>query len=130
MDVYATIDDYEARYGDQEFPERVSVMLEDATSYIASRGGVPLASDDPNYSVQQANLTRVACSVVHRALSAGQWTGLSSVSQTAGSYSASLSPANPTEDFYLTAEEKRSLGIGALKVGFSSPTECQTAVQH
>lgn len=115
---FATLDDYEARYGDPSEPEQVTTLLSDATAFIMGTPGFSqLASDDAGYELQQANLNRVCCAVVHRALSAGQWAGMSSVSQGADGYSASVSLANPTEDFYLTKQEKRTLGIFGAQVG-------------
>lgn len=60
------------------------------------------------------------CSVV-RQLSAASPIGgdaaLSQFSQTAGSYSVQGTLANPNADWYLTAQEKELLGIGAGWVG-------------
>ena len=128
MDSFATVQDYEDRYGDVEDTAQLGVLLSDASAYIAAQPGFEYAdSTDPRYEVQWANLTRVTCSVVHRALSAGDLAGMSSYSEGGVGYTASVSVANPSEDFYLTKSEpllrvmwdadKAALGIGAGRVG-------------
>lgn len=122
MEPFATVEDYEARYGDVDDPEQVETLLGDATAFIAAQPGFRLLSpDEDGYDLQQANLKRICCSVVSRSLSAGDWAGLSSLSQGAGSQSASVSVYNPSGDFYLTKAEKQALGIGAARVGMTDP---------
>ncbi|OUN47317.1 hypothetical protein B5G20_04955 [Collinsella sp. An7] len=112
MEPFATVEEYEARYGEVEDAERVTTLLGDASAFVADYPGLRLlAPEDAGYELQRANLTRTACAVVHRSLSAGDLAGLSSYSQGGVGYTASVSVANPTEDFYLTASERRALGI-------------------
>lgn len=119
---FATVEDYEARYGEVEDRDRVETLLGDATAFIAEyKGFTLLGPGDAGYDLQQANLVRVTCAVVHRALSAGELAGLSSYSQTAVGYSASVSVANPTEDFYLTKSDRKALGIGGGRIGQTWP---------
>lgn len=118
MGPFATLADYELRYGEAENPDRVDALLADATAFIASQPGFERLEDD---ETQRANLVRIACSVVNRSLSAGDMAGFSQFSQTAGSYNASVSLANPSGDFYLTKAEKKALGIGAARVGQTDP---------
>lgn len=115
---FATVGDYEARYGDVEDPERIGVLLADASAFIAAYPGFVHREGDP---LQAANLVRVACAVVRRFLSAGDLAGVSSYSQTAGSYTVQVSPANAGEDFYLTAADRRALGVGTGRVGQTRP---------
>lgn len=118
MDSFATVQDYEDRYGDVEDTAQLGVLLSDASAYIAAQPGFRLLGlDDDGYDLQQANLVRVTCSVVHRSLSAGDLAGLSSYSEGGVGYTASVSVANPSEDFYLTKSDKAALGIGAGRVG-------------
>lgn len=122
MEPFATVDDYEARYGDVEDADHISVLLADASAFVASQPGlVMLDADAPGYDLQQANLTRVTCAVVHRSLSAGDLAGLSSYSQGAVGYTASVSVANPGEDFYLTKADKTALGLGSGRIGQTWP---------
>lgn len=118
IEPFATIDDYEARYGDVADAAQVETLLGDATAFIIGTPGFHLVPDDGcGHEAQQANLKRVCCAIVRRSLTAGDWAGFSSVSQGADGYSASLSLANPTEDFYLTKAEKRVLGIFGSRIG-------------
>lgn len=118
MDSFATLVDYEARYGDVEDPERITTLLADATAFIAAQPGFTHRVGD---ELQAANLVRVTCAVVHRALSAGEWAGLNSVSQSGGGYSASVNISNPTEDFYLTKADRRALGFAGVRLASISP---------
>lgn len=118
MEAFATVEDYEARYGESDDPERVETLLGDAAAFIASQPGFERRVDD---EVQAANLVRVTCAVVNRSLSAGDLAGFSQFSQTAGSYNASVSLSNPSGDFYLTKAEKAALGIGGARIGQTNP---------
>ena len=122
MEPFATVSDYEARYGEVDDSEQVETLLGDASAFIAAQPGFRLLpEDDDGYALQQANLVRVTCSVVHRSLLSGDWAGFSNASQTAGNYTASVTIANPTEDFYMTKAEKRSLGITGGRIGTIEP---------
>ena len=122
MEPFATVSDYEARYGEVDDSEQVSTLLGDASAFVAAQPGFVLLPEDcDGHALQQANLVRVTCAIVHRSLSAGDLAGVSNFSQTAGSYTASVTIANPTEDFYMTAAEKRSLGITGGRVGTIEP---------
>lgn len=118
MDAYATLDDYEARYGETDQPERVKVLLEDASALIDALPGFALRPDD---LTQAANLTRVTCSVAHRSMTSGDLDGVTQYSQTAVGYSAQLTYANPSGDLYITSQERRSLGLGVGRVGQTDP---------
>lgn len=122
MEPFATVEQYEARYGDVEDQKQVETLLGDASAFIAAQPGFSLLGpNDDGYDLQQANLVRVTCAVVHRSLSAGDFTGLSSVSQGAGGYTATVNVYNPGEDFYLTKAERRTLGIGGGRIGMTNP---------
>ena len=122
MGPFATVDDYTDRYGEVEDQQQVKTMLGDASAFIAAQPGFRLLGpDDDGYDLQRANLVRVTCAVVHRSLSAGDFAGLSSVSQGAGGYTATVNVYNPGEDFYLTKAEKRTLGIGGGRIGMTDP---------
>lgn len=126
MQPYATVQDYEDRYGDVEGTAQLGILLSDASAYIAAQPGFTLLdAGDPKYALQKANLTRITCSVVHRALSAGDLAGMSSYSEGGVGYTASVSVANPSEDFYLTKSDKAALGIGAGRVGSTWGFACQ-----
>lgn len=122
MEPFATVSDYEARYGEVDDSERVSTLLGDASAFVAAQPGFVLLPEGfDGYALQQANLVRVTCAIVHRSLSAGDLAGLSSYSEGAVGYSATVHVANPTEDFYLTSAERRSLGITGGRIGTIEP---------
>ena len=112
MEPFATIDDYEARYGAVDDEKQLETLLEDASAFIASQAGFK----QPDTDVGTANLVRVTCAIVHRSLMAGSLAGIQSYSEGAVGYSASVTPYNPSGDFYLTAQERKSLGIGGSRV--------------
>ena len=112
MEPFATVEDYEARYGAVDDEKQLETLLEDASAFIASQAGFK----QPDTDVGTANLVRVTCAVVHRSLMAGSLAGIQSYSEGAVGYTASVTPYNPSGDFYLTAQEKKSLGIGGSRV--------------
>ena len=118
MTPVATVEDYEARYGKVDDEERVTALLQDATNIIASQPGFcDKNRDDTWWGV----LETVACAMVHRSMMAGSYAGLSSVSQGAGGYTASVGVYNPGGDLYLTRNEKKALGIGGARIGSVAP---------
>lgn len=127
MGSFATVDDYRARYTDDVDDARLEVLLSDASVLIMSYPGFALLEEgDTGYEVQQQNLKRVCCAMVHRAQSAGDWAGLSSVSQGAGDYSASVSVANPNEYLYLTPQERKTLGMTGVRVRSIQAASCES----
>ena len=118
MTPVATVEDYEARYGEVEDEARVTALLQDATNIIASQPGFcDKNRDDTWWGV----LETVTCAMVHRSMMAGSYAGLSSVSQGAGGYTASVGVYNPGGDMFLTRNEKRALGIGGARIGSVAP---------
>ena len=118
MTPVATVEDYEARYGEVEDEARVTALLQDATNIIASQPGFCDKNRDETW---WGVLETVACAMVHRSLMSGAYAGLSSVSQGAGGYTASVGVYNPGGDLYLTRNERRALGIGGARIGSVSP---------
>ena len=118
MTPFATVADYEARYGDVEDATRVSALLQDATNIIASQPGF---CDKDRDETWWGVLETVTCAMVHRSLMSGAYAGLSNVSQGAGGYTASVAVYNPGGDLYLTRNEKRALGIGGARIGSVAP---------
>ena len=118
MTPVATVEDYEARYGEVEDEARVTALLQDATNIIASQPGF---CDKDRDETWWGVLETVTCAMVHRSMMAGSYAGLSSVSQGAGGYTASVGVYNPGGDLYLTRNEKRALGIGGARIGSVAP---------
>ena len=118
MTPFATVEDYEARYGEAEDEKRINALLQDATNIIASQPGF---SSDGRDDTWWGVLETVTCAMVHRSLMSGAYAGLSNVSQGAGGYTASVAVYNPGGDLYLTRNEKRALGIGGARIGSVAP---------
>lgn len=120
MTPFATVEDYEARYG--PVPEadkgRVATLLADASNLVASQPGFEGRDGDETFS---GVLESVTCAMVHRSMRAGAYAGLSSVSQGAGGYTASVGVYNPGGDLFLTDNERRALGLDGGRVGTSDP---------
>lgn len=116
---FATVADLEARWRPltTEEESRASVLLDDAAVYLSA-----LVTVDPTDEEQAAVLKTVSCSMVQRVMSADVDTyGLSQTSMTTGSYTQSMTFANPSGDFYLTGFEKVMLGISGSRIGTIRP---------
>ena len=103
---FAQVGDLEARWHaltDEEH-NRAEALLADASDLIRTTC--------PRWpAAKPATLKRIACMAVKRAMQAGpDMSGVTQSTQTAGSYSESLSYANPAGDLYLTTSEKEALG--------------------
>lgn len=121
LESFATVDDLESRWRelDEQEKARASFLLLDASNYIRVLAGKDFAdADEQTIEVLKA----VTCDVVKRVMLADIDNGaISTMQQTAGSYSESLNFANPTGDLYLTSLEKKLLGISVQKISFSVP---------
>lgn len=120
MTPFATVTDYEARYGPvpEDDRDRVSKLLADASNLVVSQPGFEMREGDETFS---GVLESVTCAMVHRSMCSGAYAGLSSLSQGAGGYTASVGVYNPGGDLFLTDNERRSLGLEGGRVGMSDP---------
>lgn len=122
-DLTVTLEEYAARYGTPPDPGRVSALLSDAcdmllTAYEGRWG----------YYVEGAHVAfdrsyeAVACAVVSRAVSVPDcFAGATQYSQTAGSYNASVTFANPTADLWLGKSDLKRLGLAGTRIGSIAP---------
>lgn len=117
--MWATVSDLEVRWRPLTVAERstATALIGDAEDMLVSLG-VP---DDPEW--ERSGVARaVVCSMVRRAMQAtGALAGVSTASQSASPYSASLTFANPTGSLYLESQEKRALGITSMRMGSIMP---------
>ena len=118
MTSFATLEDYEARYGAPADPDRTKTLLGDASVLIASQPGFDAQAGGETLADA---LVAVTCAVVNRKLISGSYSGFSNVSQGAGGQTASVSVYNPSGDMFLTRQERRMLGIGGGRVGATDP---------
>ena len=116
MEPFATLDDYQARYG--AVPEadsgRVEALLSDATAMLLSayldRYSVEYPEGDhPEF---ERSAKAVTCAVVSRAFNSPMgMPGATQLSQGAGSYTASVTFANPTAEMWLSRNDRKRLGL-------------------
>lgn len=108
---FATLDDYEARWGAVPSAEKdiVTAALDDAGLMLRSM----VAVDDED-AEQAARLKMVSLSMVKRAMAAydGAVFGASETSAQMGPFQQSVTWANPSGDMYVTAAERELLGVG------------------
>lgn len=110
IEAFATVDEYSAIYGEPGLVEmaRLKALLLRATGYLLSYMSDYAKGED---ALLDLNLSTVCCAMAHRALSAPNgMEGVSQFTQTAGSYSASVSML----DQYMRplASELEMLGLG------------------
>lgn len=118
---FATVAQYEARYGTVTDTQTLQECLDDATALITAQIS-PRGIDYQNPSPEYADvLMRVCRQVAHRAMPDADSApampfGVSQASQSAGGYSLAYSFSNPYGDIFLTGSEKKMLGIGGVGV--------------
>ena len=116
---FASIDDYERKYGVVEDSLALQEWLDDATNYLTKLLG---ESVDQECASQSRTLMTVCRDMTHRAYaSVAPGCGVTSYSQGANGFTESVSFGNATGDFYLTKWEKLALGIGDQQVGWYDP---------
>lgn len=114
MEAFASIQDLESRWRIMDSREKAqaAVLLQDAAAIILSaltRANVEIDSEN---DVQRANLVRVSCSMVQRAMAQGD-------GEQQHAWGGNL-VVNPSGDLYLSKADKRSLGIGGMRIGMAS----------
>lgn len=118
LEPWANLNDLKARWpalpSDQE--GLAQLLLEDATHYI--RDAYPSAVEASEHARK-----RVVCSLAQRSLqsqaadAAPFVGGVEQFQMSAGPFSQSFKPLNPSGDFYLTRQEKAALGINRMRAG-------------
>lgn len=111
---FATVSDYSARHGAPADESRCAALLDDASALLESEYLARYGSEweEGAHPAFDRGACAVACAVVSRALDVPEgFLGATQYTQTAGSYSASMTMANPTADLYLTKSDRVRLGI-------------------
>lgn len=115
MEAFATVGDLENRWrslnGDE--PKRAEALLFDAAAIITAAMNEACVPIDEKDEVQAANLVRVSCAMVMRAM--GQGDG-----EQVNAWGGNI-VANPCGDLYLAKADRKSLGLERMRVGFASP---------
>lgn len=120
---FASVDEYEARYGDADDPEALAEILMDATRLIASafdRAGLDFR--EPGADLAE-RLMQACRSMAHRAMGddADIPLGTTQFSEGAGSYTQSFTVGNPYGELYVSKAERRLLGLDRTRIGFAVP---------
>ena len=118
---FAMLSDYELRYGAVADGDaaKVAALLSDASDMLLSayesRYGAYAQGVRPAFD---RSARSVACAVVSRAMSAPLGlAGATQYSQTAGSYNASVTFANPTAELWLGRSDLKRLGLAGCRIG-------------
>lgn len=119
---YASYTDYEARYGTLTPAQQalVTTKLGDAGTILDSL----VDTSDVATDTHLADVLKVvSCSMVNRVMVTEQdgSVGVSNESYTMGPFSQSATYSNPAGDMYLTATERRMLGISKANIGTIRP---------
>ena len=129
MDAFCSVEDYRARYPDDETPDAVlAEALLEATDLISAamdEGGVDYSDPTESFTFR---LKRICRAVVRRALGDGGSSdgadvpfGATQLSETSAQFNASVQFANPYGDMFLTQAERDALGIGGGTACVISP---------
>ncbi len=123
MDAFATVEQYEARYGDVDDEDALAEVLADASRIIAAeldRAGIDYSDPSDEFAER---LMQACRSMAQRAMGCDSEVpaGATQFSETAGVYTQSFTIGNPYGDLYLSKAERRLLGLGAARAGFAVP---------
>ena len=117
---YATVADYVARKDpDGELSsaelDLVATLLDDAATML----DVLVPSYDVSDQHQRDVMRIVSCNMVSRAMEpvTSQLSGIDQMSYTMGPFSQSAHFANAAGDMYLSASDRRMLGISGVRIG-------------
>lgn len=115
MEAFATVADLEKRWRKMDAAEKktADVLLYDAAAIISAaleKSGVEIKASD---EIQAANLVRVSCAMVQRAMAQGD-------GEQEHAWGGNL-VLNPSGDLYLSKADKDSLGIGRMRIGTLEP---------
>lgn len=126
MEPFASVAQYEARYGEADDEAALTEVLMDATREISAelrRAGIDFIDPSPEFA---DSLMQACRSMAYRAIGSGDSpvpAGATQYSQGAGGYTESYTLGNPYGEVYMSKAERRLLGIDRARIGFSSPGE-------
>ena len=124
MEPFATVGQYEARYGDVDDQDILQEILMEATREIfAARDRAGIDYQEPNETYSD-RLMQACRSMAFRAMGQADAElpyGVTQFSEGAGDFSSSLSFRNPYGEVYISKAERHLLGLGAAKAKFVYP---------
>lgn len=124
MEPFATVEQYEARYGDVADMDILLEVLKDATREISAaleRAGIDYENPSELFA---ENLMQVCRSMAFRSVGTSEVStpfGATQFSQGVGDFSQSFSFKNPYGEVYISKAERRLLGLDSAKIGFTIP---------
>lgn len=124
MEPFATVEQYEARYGAADDHKALSEVLMDASREIAAeldRAGIGYAEPGESFADR---LMQACRSMTYRAMGAGESSvpfGATQYSQGAIGMTESYSLGNPYGEVYLSKAERKLLGLGRQKAACAWP---------
>ena len=124
MKIFATVEDYIARYGSIVDEVKASTLLDDASAMLNGAFRRRHAQDyAPGINLSfDENVKAVCCAVVSRALNVPTgFDGATQYSQNAGAFGATVTFANPTGSLYLGKSDLKKLGLASMVIGSISP---------
>lgn len=115
METFATVEDYEARYGAPGDEERCRVLLSDASGQMLSEFEAVYGTyEEGACPAFDRNAAAVCCLLVNRVLSApAAMAGATQYSQGAGGYTASIAFGSAMGEMYLGKTVRETLGLNA-----------------
>jgi hypothetical protein len=113
MQTFATVEDLENGWRALKDAEQgvAQTLLLRASAQLASKLARRHIEIDPEDELQSMNLKTVTCNMVRRAMSSASADGISQLSQSIGSTSATVQMHNPDGAFYLSKLDKDILGL-------------------
>ena len=124
MKIFATIEDYSARYGAPVDAVKTETLLSDASAYLngAFRRYFSQEYEEGVSSTFDENVVAVCCAMVSRALNVPTgFDGATQYSQNAGAFGATVTFANPTGSIYLGKGDLKKLGLASTVIGSIPP---------
>ncbi len=122
---YATVKDYEKRYGEPGDPARCSALLDDASDLMLAayeeRVG---AYEEGCVPAFDRSAEAVCCLLVNRVLAApSSMVGATQYSQGAGGYTASVTYGSALGEMYLGKSDLKRLGLVGQSLSALSPID-------
>ena len=124
MEPFATVEQYQARYGTGDDEAVLLEALMDATRELTAELDRAGKVFDPEDAVFADRLMQACRTMVRRAMGQGASSvpiGANQYSQGAAGFTESYSLANPYGEIYVSKAERRLLGLGGGRIGFAMP---------
>ena len=122
MDVFATVEQYEARYGDVDNTEMLEECLKSASVVIRAKldaAGIDYSDPDEDFEYRLMDVCRAVANRLMPESNEGVMQGVTQMSNTAGPYSQSFTFGTSYGTAKLYQSELEELGIGSGRIGWA-----------